>query len=130
MSDPLRDCPHGHRLGKCDTCELIEAEKRIALLEKENESIIDINEKHNKRIAEQDKKLAALREQAGWIPVSEKLPENKKAVLIWCPMYKNIYTAYLDPSDNTWQHFGSHLHSCSNVTHWMPLPAPPQETGE
>jgi len=30
-----RDCPHGHKLGKCDTCELIEAEQRIAVLEAE-----------------------------------------------------------------------------------------------
>jgi len=29
-----RDCPHGHKQGKCDTCELIAAEKRIAELEK------------------------------------------------------------------------------------------------
>jgi hypothetical protein len=28
-----RDCPHGHKLGKCDTCELIVAEARIAELE-------------------------------------------------------------------------------------------------
>lgn len=30
-----RDCPHGHKLGKCDTCELILAEARIADLEAE-----------------------------------------------------------------------------------------------
>ena len=36
MIDPLRDCPHGHQLGKCDSCELIVAEKRIAELVREN----------------------------------------------------------------------------------------------
>ena len=25
-----RDCPHGHQLGKCDTCDLIEAESALA----------------------------------------------------------------------------------------------------
>jgi len=30
MSD--RDCPHGHQLGKCDTCDLIVAERHIAVL--------------------------------------------------------------------------------------------------
>jgi hypothetical protein len=29
MSDPIRDCPHGHHRGKCDSCELIEAEKTV-----------------------------------------------------------------------------------------------------
>ena len=29
MNDPIRDCPHGHMKGKCDTCELIEAEKTV-----------------------------------------------------------------------------------------------------
>jgi thymidine phosphorylase len=33
MSDPIRDCHHGHMKGKCDSCELIEAETRIAELE-------------------------------------------------------------------------------------------------
>ena len=27
-----RDCPHGSKLGKCDTCDLIVAEQRIAEL--------------------------------------------------------------------------------------------------
>ena len=25
-----RDCPHGHQLGKCDTCDLIEAQASLA----------------------------------------------------------------------------------------------------
>ena len=32
-NDPVRYCLHGNQLGKCDTCELIAAEKRIAELE-------------------------------------------------------------------------------------------------
>lgn len=34
-ADNPRDCPHGHKRGKCDTCDLIEAEARIAALEAE-----------------------------------------------------------------------------------------------
>jgi len=33
MSDPIRDCPHGHKKGKCDTCDVIIAERTIATLE-------------------------------------------------------------------------------------------------
>lgn len=28
--DPVRDCPHGHQLGKCDTCQLIVLETVIS----------------------------------------------------------------------------------------------------
>lgn len=35
-----RDCEHGRQLGKCDTCDLAEAEKRIAELEKERETLL------------------------------------------------------------------------------------------
>ena len=31
-----RDCEHGRQVGKCDTCDLIEAEKLINELEQEN----------------------------------------------------------------------------------------------
>lgn len=34
-----RDCPHGHKKGKCDSCDLIDAEARIALLEKVCEAV-------------------------------------------------------------------------------------------
>jgi hypothetical protein len=39
VSDHPRDCPHGRQWGKCDTCDLIEANKRIAALEAENERL-------------------------------------------------------------------------------------------
>ncbi len=38
---PPRDCPHGHKLGKCDSCDLIVAEKRIADLEKALKEMLD-----------------------------------------------------------------------------------------
>jgi len=34
-----RDCVHGRQVGKCDTCDLIEAEKRINELEQENAAL-------------------------------------------------------------------------------------------
>jgi hypothetical protein len=37
VSDHPRDCPHGRQWGKCDTCDLIEANKRIAALEAERD---------------------------------------------------------------------------------------------
>lgn len=64
-----------------------------------------------------DEKLS----EPNWIPVSERLPEERKAVLVYAPEYKNIYCAYLD--GNTWFIFGGYgSYAVSNVTAWMPLP--------
>ncbi|HBU2531814.1 TPA: DUF551 domain-containing protein [Klebsiella pneumoniae] len=55
----------------------------------------------------------------GWIPVSEHLPKEKGVYQVWNGKYV----------DNVPFWFGSFqsLHS-ELITHWMPLPAAPQET--
>ena len=58
-----------------------------------------------------------------WIPVSERLPEDKQAVLVWCPQYKNIYCAYFEKEQ--WWIFGAFVQMVPNeVKAWMPLPEP------
>lgn len=37
-----RDCPHGRQVGKCDTCDLIEAEKEIEALKVQVEQLREI----------------------------------------------------------------------------------------
>ena len=37
-----RDCAHGRQVGKCDTCDLIDAEQRILELEAQNEQFRDL----------------------------------------------------------------------------------------
>ena len=64
-----------------------------------------------------------------WIPISEKLPEEMKSVLVYAPEYNNIYCAYLD--GDTWFIFGGYgSYAVANVTAWMPLPYEPQESEE
>ena len=46
-------------------------------------------------------------ERSEWIPVSERLPEERTSVLIWCPERKNIYCAYLE--ENQWWIFGAYF---------------------
>jgi hypothetical protein len=58
-----------------------------------------------------------------WIPVSERLPEDSYAVLVWCPERKNIYCAYLEKEQ--WWIFGAFVQIVPNeVVAWMPLPEP------
>lgn len=63
-----------------------------------------------------------------WIPVTERLPEDKQAVLVWCPQYKNIYCAYLEKEQ--WWIFGAFVQIVPNeVVAWMPLPSVYKENG-
>lgn len=71
--------------------------------------------------------LSMLEQEPKWIPVTERLPEEKKAVLIWCPQYKNLYCAYRE--NEQWWIFGSYSHRIvDDVVAWMPydvlLPEP------
>lgn len=63
-------------------------------------------------------------EQTRWIPVSERLPERNKAVLVWCPEYKNIYCAYCN-SYGDWEIFGgTHMYTETPIA-WRLLPPGP-----
>lgn len=74
-----------------------------------------------------------------WIPVSERLPEVGARVFVYCPRYspkENIATRVLsnigheghfwhfDNDDDDWCDG-----SDSAVTHWQPLPEPPEKEG-
>lgn len=61
---------------------------------------------------------------AGWIPVSERLPEDERMVLVTCQTKKGIRStnrAYYD--GKIWHGSGS----MSGVTAWQPLPEPYKE---
>lgn len=58
-----------------------------------------------------------------WIFVSEQLPRNNHAVLVYDPIYKNIYCAYLN--GRLWTIYGTTNKIIHNVIAWMYLPEPP-----
>lgn len=62
--------------------------------------------------------VAALREQEErrWIPVTERLPDIGKDVLI-----------YSKEDGVDVDYYGGDMFGYCNVTHWMPLPEPPKE---
>lgn len=56
----------------------------------------------------------------GWIPVSERMPENDGVYLCWDNRYVTTYAFIF----GAWQ---ANQFIAKNITHWMPLPASPQE---
>ena len=57
-----------------------------------------------------------------WIPVTERLPEPFKIVLVYDRTGKSINWAYMTSHREWVGAIVSHI-----VTHWMPLPEPPKE---
>ena len=71
-----------------------------------------------------------------WIPVTERLPENNKPVLVYCTNItiqggKIVHIGSLDCKQfwflRTQPGIASFPVREWQVTHWMPLPEPPQE---
>ncbi|WP_097508574.1 ead/Ea22-like family protein [Escherichia coli] len=64
-----------------------------------------------------------------WIPVSERMPNDKDVV--WCYGYVSGWTesdgfeAYYDATRNKWWTIDDE--TVRKITHWMPLPAAPQQ---
>ena len=65
--------------------------------------------------------IERLREERRWIPVSEKLPEAYTPVIVYCS------DGYSDVSIRSKNDKGEIVFAFDDVTHWMPLPEPPEE---
>ena len=84
---------------------------------------------HNGTMTEKERDKILRNLKTDWIPVTERLPEDKQSVLVWCPKYKHIYCAYLDKEK--WWIFGAFVQIVPNeVVAWMPLPKPYKEGAE
>ena len=75
-----------------------------------------------------------------WVSVDERLPEEKEMCLLYTPRDGIMCVGFYDGDDN-WEHkhrwklvtaMRSSQTLTKKVTHWMPLPAPPdsQKKGE
>ena len=61
-----------------------------------------------------------------WISVKDSLPQATEYVLIYDSHYRNIYKAWYVCDIDVW-FSNEYLPQFINITHWMPLPKPPQE---
>ena len=59
-----------------------------------------------------------------WIPVGERLPESGDTVLVWD--YGEHVIAWLNFTVNGTAYFSAPGRSNFEVTHWMPMPEPPE----
>lgn len=60
-----------------------------------------------------------------WVSVDDRLPEVYKSVLAYRPQKEEIIICCLDHEGN-WT-IDDFLNSIVTVTHWLPLPSPPQQ---
>ena len=71
----------------------------------------------------------------GWISCSERMPNDKQYVWCWGKSYGwtecDTFEGYYDWSRNKWWAVTDDGEEpASKVTHWMPLPEPPQEVNQ
>lgn len=91
---------------------------------------------NDQRITEIEAEIERLTEAQRWIPVTEKLPEHRRSVLVYCPEPNNIYCGdYHGKEDDVfrdtgkWYYFGQGLmrEIDEKITHWMPIPVAPEK---
>ncbi|HHC4133302.1 TPA: DUF551 domain-containing protein [Klebsiella pneumoniae] len=60
-----------------------------------------------------------------WIPVSERIPEDRKQVILWDAEIGEVTSGHYSHKTQTFYHCGDAIEN--EITHWMPTPAAPQE---
>ena len=80
---------------------------------------------------------AGYRKQSGWISVEERLPETEGDYLVWNKEKKKIEIRFfyrlpphypVESHPEIREYFGNFA-DYKRITHWMPLPEPPQMKG-
>lgn len=60
-----------------------------------------------------------------WIPVSERMPEDRMSVILWDAEIGEVTSGHYSHKTQTFYHCGDAIRN--EITHWMPPPAAPQE---
>jgi hypothetical protein len=86
-------------------------------------------ERHKQTIKNANLAIAALRQvQTEWIPVSERLPTEELASVLVYTKDGGVSEGQYYPTIKSWKQFRWSVENAT-VTHWMPLPKPPESEG-
>ena len=128
-------CGHEHNCGVSGCAVMREAADRIAnqstniaALQQQIEKLRAQNEQLREAAALVTKESAELLERR-WIPVEKRLPEDRSDVLVVAYWHERwgVYMGWCAPERAAWSvHIGIGDRSDIAVTHWMPLPEPPE----
>ena len=108
--------------------DLAEAADRIEAQAKEIEKLRGQNRQLREAAALVAKESAELLERQ-WIPVAERLPKDRSDVLVVAYWHERwgVYMGWCAPERAQWSvHIGIGDRNDVAVTHWMPLPEPPE----
>lgn len=76
--------------------------------------------------------IERLQSENAWIPVSERLPETNKRIELFGGFEQTTHIGYRRESADQWEsENGSFWHGQNYglITHWRPLPQPPESEG-
>ena len=112
----------------CDA-KLFENATYAKQLEEEADYLLDngVRLEAEQETSDKASKVVEIDQFNKWIPVTERLPEHGKVVLVYGKRGA-IYTAWCNSlyKNPGWHKLNSKNHYC-DPTHWMPLPEPPKE---
>lgn len=128
-------CGHEHNCGVSGCAVMREAADRIAnqstniaALQQKIEKLRGQNKQLREAAALVAKESAELLERR-WIPVEERLPEDRGDVLVAAYWHERwgVYMGWCVPERAAWSvHIGIGDRNDVAVTHWMPLPSGPE----
>lgn len=113
--------------GECSTCghECGNADCLDRIMEDAADRLDELVD----RCARYAEEIAVLRERQRWIPVTERLPEDRSNVLVVAYWHERwgVYMGWCAPERAEWcVHIGIGDRDDVAVTHWMPLPEAPE----
>lgn len=119
-------CPGNFTCARCEYEPVCHGDG-CAIIQKAADRIAN----QNTHVAALQKEIEKLRAQLPrWIPVEERLPEDRSNVLVVAYWHERwgVYMGWCAPERAEWSvHVGIGDRDDVAVTYWMPLPEPPKE---